>query len=297
MKRFALTTSTLLSAALLAACSASKNEEPEPASAPATSTQSATPEQPLHYVALGDSYAAMGSESAPTTGPGPCVRSADNYPSVVLEDANIEGVDASCSGAQSRHIIHDWANGTNIPAQVNSLRPDTDLVSLSVGGNDADFGAISRCLYGKLSEDTGPSCESELGAVTDRELESLPAKLDAVYEEIARRSPDARIIATGYFTMLEPNVQCSESGAISHADRMWSINVTHRINDIVSDAASRHNAQYVLPADADEHTACVSPEERWVNILGDQTDSYPMHPTAAGQKAMGTAVLEAVNKG
>ena len=294
MKRFALTTSTLLSAALLAACSASKNEEPEPASAPATSTQPAAPKRPLHYVALGDSYAAMGSESAPTTGPGPCVRSADNYPSVVLEDPNIEGVDASCSGAQSRHIIHDWANGTSIPAQVNSLRPDTDVVSLSIGGNDADFGAISRCLYGKLSEDTGPSCESELGAVTDRELESLPAKLDAVYEEIARRSPDARIIATGYFTMLEPNVQCSESGAISHADRMWSIDVTHRINEIVSDAASRHGAKFVLPANADQHTACADPAQRWVDGSGRLTNSHSMHPTALGQKVMAGAVVGAI---
>ena len=101
----------LLAAALLTACGTT----PEPA----PSTPEPEPAPATHYVALGDSYAAMGSRSAPTSGPEHCYRSADNYPSLLLADPLIPaGEDASCSSAVT----------ADIPAQAAALTPDTDLV-------------------------------------------------------------------------------------------------------------------------------------------------------------------------
>ena len=296
MKRFSVPAGLILAGALLTACTTSEQGDPAPSS-PGSATSSATtaPQQEtLNYVALGDSYAAMGSRSAPTTGPGPCVRSTDNYPSLVLKEPNIEGIDVSCSSAVTEHILGDRLAQETIPAQVNSLSKDTDLITLSIGGNDIYFGDIAACMYGAMDGSIPTTCESQRGAKTNEMLGLLPARLDAVHEEIRHRSPDARVIATGYFPMLAASGECSEAGSISLTDKAWSVDLTTRLNGIISDAASRHGAEFVLPANTEQHTACAEPKERWVDVSGVFSDSYPMHPTPAGQVAMSEAVVGAV---
>lgn len=295
MKRFAVTTSALLATTLIAACSTSNDDETPANNAPETSASTEAQDKPLNYVALGDSYAAMGSRSAATTGPAPCVRSADNYPSVVLQEADVAGTDATCSGAQTEHVLADWNNRELIPAQVNSLRTDTDVVSLSIGGNDIDFSAIANCFGDAILNNRPTECEASLSGVTDASLSALPAKLDAVHDEIHRRSPNARVIVTGYFTMLTPDGACAVAGPISQSDKAWVKSVTGRLNDIVSRAASRHSAEFVLPGDTDQHTACADATDRYVDISGVETDSYPMHPTKLGQERMGEAVTAAIS--
>ncbi|WP_288813673.1 GDSL-type esterase/lipase family protein [uncultured Corynebacterium sp.] len=294
MKRFSVPAGVLLSVALLSACSTSGPDEPASSTPGSATSTTAAPQETLDYVALGDSYAAMGSRSAPTTGPEPCVRSTDNYPSLVLEEPNIEGIDVSCSSAVTEHILSDRTAPETIPAQVNSLKEDTDLVTLSIGGNDIYFGDIAACMYGAMDGSIPTTCESQRGAKTNEMLDLLPARLDAVHEEIRRRSPDARVIVTGYFPMLTASGECSEAGSISPTDKAWSVDLTARLNGIISDAASRHAAEFVLPENTEQHTACAEPKERWVDVSGVFSDSYPMHPTPAGQVAMSEAVVRAV---
>ena len=57
-----------------------------------------------------------------------------------------------------------------------------------------------------------------------------------------------------------------------------------RINQAVREAAERNGATYVLADAALDHTAC-SPSP-WVDFTGKDTNSFPMHPTHAGQQAM-----------
>ena len=96
-----------------------------------------------HYVALGDSYAAMGSvlPGRWTGGPPQCIRTADSYPSVLAESLRpAEFVDATCAGAVTAHL---WGVRDGIvPPQFDALRPDTDLVTLSIGGNDVGFAEV-----------------------------------------------------------------------------------------------------------------------------------------------------------
>lgn len=102
------------------------------------------------YVALGDSFAAMGSASADTTGPVECYRSIDNYPSLVLSDPLIgSGTDATCSSAQTADVL---------ATQIDTLTPDTDLVTLSIGGNDIHFGDIATCFADMMRGSEGVCC-------------------------------------------------------------------------------------------------------------------------------------------
>src|SRR5689334_6315092 len=90
-----------------------------------------------HYVALGDSYAAIASLLTVHGTPG-CFRSADNYPSNVARELGVATfTDVTCSSATTGHLTAPQATGlgTN-PPQFDALTADTDLVSLTIGGND-----------------------------------------------------------------------------------------------------------------------------------------------------------------
>lgn len=279
-------TTALLVGLALTACTA----EPDPAEDAAAPTPEPDPVQT--YLALGDSYAALGSRESPITGPEVCQRSADNYPSHVLQDAQVEGQDVSCGGAVTDDVLEPWATETEeIPAQIDALTDDTDVVTLSIGGNDIGFGLIVGCFVEAIESNQTSDCGTLLQESTDAQFAELPAQLDRVYEAIDDRAPDARVIATGYMPLLAPGDECVEVAAISPADREWIISLTDELNQQVRDAAERHGGTAVLPAGVENHTGCAEPAERWVDFFGFATDAYPMHPTSAGQKAMADTVL------
>lgn len=252
--------------------------------APEQPAATTTPEpQHYNYVALGDSYASMGSTEAATTGPEECIRSADNYPANVLASDRVTGTDASCQGAVTGDVL---AN------QVDEVTDSTTLVTVSIGGNDIGFGDISGCFLEAMNAGQPSNC----GAIWDEtiagRMAELPAQLDAVYEAVDERADDATVLATGYIPLLAEGDQCPAIEALSAADRAWVVSLTEQLNDVVADTAQRHGGEMVLPENTEEHSACAAPAERWVDIFGAETGSYPMHPTAAGQEAMADAVLQ-----
>lgn len=275
----------LVSCLAFSACSsAPEGEGPVPAPEPVPET--------YDYVALGDSYAALGSTGSEISGPEFCQRSADNYPSLVLADDRVTGSDVSCAGAVTVDVLNPVGEGAErIPAQIDALTEDVDLVTLSIGGNDIGFGAIVGCVVEAMRANQLSTCEPALRERTQERLGELPAELDRIHGGISARAPDARVIVTGYLPLIAPGDDCAEITALSEADRSWVIDRTGELNDVVEEAAQRNGADMVLPDDAGAHTGCVAPEQRWVDFFGAETGAYPMHPTPAGQEAMAEAVL------
>ena len=276
----------------VAACSATDPDDDNPAGAgdPAP-TMSAEQSEPTYgrYVALGDSFAALGPVDAPTSGPAACLRSSLNYPELVSAGDQVgELVDVTCGGARTLDMT--TAQIPETPPQFDALTPDTDLVTLSIGGNDIGFGAIAGCVAQTPRAAQGAPCRDRLEqAVTDA-LNALPASLDAVYAGIADRSPAARVIATAYMPLVPDHGGCEFVSGMSPGDVTWVRHVTERINLIVADAADRAGATAVEPSDADQKHACAPASERYTDFTGVETGSHPMHPTAAGQRAMAGAV-------
>lgn len=258
----------LAAACLLAGCSSQPEE---------------VPEVPENYVALGDSYAAMGSTTLPLDPPDSCARAQDSYPELAAEDKT-SSVLAPWQATLRKELVEISSAGEH-PAQVDALAADTSLVSLSIGGNDASFVHLTQCA-------TDDICQDESGAQIELELHDLPQRLDKVYGEIAHRSPEAKVIATGYIPLINPGETCPFIEKIPATDREWLADTIQRINQTVREAAERNGATYVLPDDAPQHSACS--DEPWVNFTGQDTDSFPMHPTHAGQVAMAQALRRAL---
>lgn len=289
----ALVTAGLVGALVLGGCAGTDDDE-APADArvdPVAPTADQAPAEPEYarYVALGDSFAALGPTAAPTTGPADCDRSTRNYASLLAERPDVgELVDVTCGSAETPDLTASQIPAT--PPQFDALTGDTDLVTLTIGGNDIGFGDMVGCIVRTPRVDTGAPCRDQLEfAVTDA-LDALGPQLDAVYEGIRERSPDARIVATAYLPLVPAHGGCDFVSRMSPGDVTWTRHVTERINAVVAGAAERAGAAVVLPDDAQERSACAVPSQRYTDFTGIETGSHPMHPTAAGHRAMADAV-------
>lgn len=211
------------------------------------------------YVALGDSFAAMGGRDRPLRGEPFCLRSAGNYPELI--DASV--TDVTCQGAITNDLLHPRpVDGGYLPAQLDALGADTTLVTLSIGGNDIGFGEVAGCVRIRMDSAQAQDCVDLLGPTIDTRTGQLPAKL----------------------------------GAVSDVDRQWTVALTTEINRIVTEAAHRHDALFVLPDGAEDHSSCASPDMRWVDIRGVDTDAHPLHLTSAGHEVMAVAVATALRR-
>ncbi|OAH64307.1 hypothetical protein AYJ66_00810 [Dietzia cinnamea] len=277
----------------LGACSGGDDDEAPPVASPPAPADSAGPSDTAvtRYVALGDSFAALGPTDAPTSGPEACLRSARNYPSLLAADIDPgEFVDATCGGARTVDMTAPQIPDT--PPQFDALTADTDLVTLSIGGNDIGFGDIVGCVVRAPRVADGAPCRERLDGATSDALDGLPGRLDAVYAGLRERSPDARIVTTAYLPLVPEGGGCDFVARMSPGDVDWARSVTERINRVVVDAADRAGAEAVLPDDAASRHACAPVAERYTDFTGIETGSHPMHPTAAGHRAMAEAVAD-----
>lgn len=197
--------------AVLTGCSSSSDSAtttaPSSSGRPGTSAQPVGTHRPLHVVVLGDSYSA-GNSAGSYEGPAECFRSPYNYGHDVAQDLGRRTgrkvvVDTqACSGATSKDVLEP-SNGR--PAQVDAVDAQTDVVFLTIGGNDVDFaGIVLSCLIGR-NQGGGASfdaagCDTKLAkaqkAVDDG---TFKRHLEQVLTSIAAHgSPSTKVVVVGY---------------------------------------------------------------------------------------------------
>ena len=256
-----------------------------------------TPSAP--YVALGDSYAAFGDQTGLDPEVDPCLRSETNYPSALVETAGIEEyADVTCGGA----VISDLVEGQHegVAPQLDALGAETDLVTLSIGGNDAGFSRIVGCITQHLPSQTMPQdCRAALDTTVREAIEAVYGErgtIDQVYEQIADAAPEARVVATQYMPLMPDTDGCAFTAAIGQDNLDWSREITRAINTAVDEAAERHGHDSVLPTSDIDRSACADPDVRWTQFLADDpadedgTGAAAFHPTTLGQAAMAEAI-------
>ncbi|WP_291082676.1 SGNH/GDSL hydrolase family protein [Dietzia sp. UBA5065] len=252
------------------------------------------------YVALGDSYAAFGDQTE-TLGPASCDRSTTNYASTL--DANPavgDLTDVSCGGARIPDLAAGQAPG--IPAQFDALDVGTDLVTLSIGGNDVGFSMIVGCItrQGPFAQLPPTStCQSQIGGNVELAINAVfgtGGQIDDVYDAIEERSPQAKVIATRYLPLMPAaGGSCAFTDSLNPDDVAWARAVGAAINVAVNIAATRNGHVSVLPTSVDDRSACAPADQRWTDFLGGPpTNAAPFHPTALGQQAMAGAIADAL---
>lgn len=251
------------------------------------------------YVALGDSYTAAPYVPSTDLADG-CLRSDGNYPSLVAAELGVtELIDVSCSGAQTRHL-HEPQNtfrSTRVAPQLDALTDDTDLVTLSIGGNDFDlFGnLLQTCTRMRGRDPQGSPCADWLvtdGVDLETELRRIGDRVTEALHDVRERSPEAKLVLVGYPRIVpEDGTTCPRIMPLADGDYRLAERVARSLDRELREAANQSGVDYIdMYAASEGHDVCA--EEPWVNgRVTDQSAALMYHPFAAEQRAAADLVL------
>lgn len=240
------------------------------------------------YVALGDSYASVGSLDQIHGEPIGCGRAKDNYPAGVASRLGVGGfVDVTCGGAQTVHMTQPQSvtGGDNAP-QFDALTPDTSLVTLTISGNDIGFTDIARtCAEKSFSNPFGSPCKDHFTeGGTDQLAERINAvagPVDAALKGVKERAPQATVVLVGYLRILPPTDGCWPVVPFARGDVPYFDGVEHQLNAMLGAQAAANGAVFVNPGDVLGHDVCS--DDKYVEGLIPGSLSVPVHPNAKGQ--------------
>lgn len=250
----------------------------------------------LNYVALGDSFSSgEGNPPFETGTEDTCHRSSFAYPRLLESSKYLRLTEfAACSGAISSDI-----DGTGQNDQISALSQNTDIVTLTVGGNDAGFKDFATACTLSLCDFTTQIYDDTHDKITN----DLPSKLADVYEAIDQEtSNDAHIYVLGYPNILPaqmptgPNSMCWPfNGGVNDPDPAQNngaaaFAIQTLLNDTIEQAVGDFGSskfQYINPNDNDSpfngHDWCT--QDRYFNQITFNQLSYSYHPNISGHAA------------
>ncbi len=231
-----------------------------------------------NYVALGDSYSAgVGTNSYTLSSS--CLRSTYAYPYLVAQQRPGTSLTfVACSGATTDMVLS---------SQIQALNASTNLVTITVGGNDLRFAdLIFVC--------TIADCSGLLDGIRSAAQIFLTPRLNTVYAAIRAAAPSAKVVVLGY-PRLFAGPACFGTFGISALERARANALADVVDTTIAAAAAQHGFVYqsaIGPFTG--HGVCSASE--WVNGLNifNLTESY--HPSRSGQAAgYAPLVLSALN--
>jgi hypothetical protein len=253
------------------------------------------------YVSLGDSYAAGPFILNPVSPLG-CLKSDHNYPHLAAPSIG-SLKDASCSGATTDDMTNPQEveiDGPN-PPQFDSLEAGTEVVSLTIGGNDIGFSEIAEsCIT--LNPFSSPCKDKYDSGGKDQIAERIAAtapKVAAALQGIHSRSPQARVYVVNYPAIFpETGNGCWPQMPISFSDAPYLRSKEQELNAMLATQASKNGATLVSWYQASiGHDACKSSSVRWVEPLLPENPSAPIHPNLHGMEGAAAALVAAVKAG
>jgi lysophospholipase L1-like esterase len=229
------------------------------------------------YVALGDSYSSGNGAGSYISSSGDCHRSNNAYPARwAAANSPSSFTFAACSGAVTSDVTG---------SQLGALNSSTGLVSITIGGNDAGFAdAMTTCVIGTVD-----ACLDRLETAETFISNTLPGRLNTVYNAVRTRAPNARVVVMGYPRMyIEPSWWCL---GIGETKREAINDVADLLNSVISARAAAHGFRFgdVRPT-FDDHELCSGDD--WLHDLSTTVwESY--HPTSLGHGSGYLPVLNA----
>nr|WP_246330628.1 SGNH/GDSL hydrolase family protein [Saccharopolyspora hordei] len=225
-----------------------------------------------------------------------CFRSEVDYPQVVASLLGAQLTDVTCSGAK----IDDFSGSQYgiLPPQYDALSNRTDLVTVTVGGNDVQLVQAAVSCLNLLPEPVGRSCADRFTAGGRDELgdriAALTGKVDGMLERIQQRAPNAEVVVVGYGTYLRPG-GCYPHQPVWARDADYIQSSVDKLSALLRDRAQAHGARFVdLGPVSRGHDICAAPADRYYEGVVPASAAAPLHPNAQGMRAFGHAVAEAV---
>ncbi|MBN6034447.1 SGNH/GDSL hydrolase family protein [Amycolatopsis sp. 195334CR] len=217
------------------------------------------------YAALGDSYSSgLGAGSYGDSGS--CKRSANAYPKLW----------ASANGASLNFLACSGARTPDVLSQLDKVTSGTNVVTVSVGGNDAGFvDVMTDCTLG-----SDQACVDRVAEAKAYVNGTLPGLLNGVYTKIKQKAPNAKVYVLGYPRFYKVPGSCNVG--LSDTKRAAINSGADTLASVTSARASSAGFTFVdVRGVFTGHEICAA--DRWLHSLTwPVEESY--HPTANGQK-------------
>jgi lysophospholipase L1-like esterase len=261
------------------------------ASGPSASTSVGSVTRFAHYVALGDSYTAAPGVPGETSNDG-CLRSSGNYPHLLATALPVARlVDVSCGGADTADVRRPQLRG--VAPQLDAVTRGTDLVTIGLGGNDAQlFGhLLSACIRQDAATTSGSPCADSLGPSVPTALRRIEANLSDVVRAVRQKAPGAEVVLVGYPQIVPASGRCAEV-PFAPDDYAFARQVNRGLTEAVERAATATRTTYVDIWTASKgHDICSA--DPWINGLSG-AGAAPFHPFAAEQAEVARLVAAAL---
>jgi lysophospholipase L1-like esterase len=229
------------------------------------------------YVALGDSYSSgVGTRTYYNDGTS-CLRSPKAYGPLIAAARRYALTFQACSGAKTGDVN---AN------QLGPLNSSTNLVTITIGGNDAGFTTvIENCAIPFFN------CDGAINNANSFIQNQLPALLDTTYNNIRSRATRAHVVVLGYPHLFTSDGRTCNFNALTPSREKRLNQTADLLAGVVSRRAAGHGFTFVDPRAAFlPHEVCSSSE--WLNGQSwPVSESY--HPNVSGQ-ANFTSEIEGV---
>lgn len=222
------------------------------------------------YVALGDSYSAGNGAGNYISSSGDCHRSNSAYPQLWANAHSPSSFTfAACSGAVTTDVT---AN------QLGALNSSTGLVSITIGGNDAGFAdTMTTCVTGSDS-----TCVNRVNTAETYIRNTLPGRLDTVYNAIRAKAPNAKVVVLGYPDMYDLSAWiCIGLSDTKHQKINEAADV---LDTTLKSVASAHGFAFGDVRTAFKgHELCSGDDYLHAIVISPSWESY--HPTAKGHSS------------
>lgn len=250
---------------------------------------------------MGDSYSAGEGDGSYDPGSDTpidiCHRSPYAFGRVYAATYNLVTTHTACSGAVIDNLLTVSQYGE--APQIDAIDPQSKMITLTIGGNDAGFAAVlTHCVLrlGCQSYYTQNDANN-----LDNVIDGLRPRLADAYRAIQARAPGAKVVAVTYPYIFNPDKTCGGVAYLAVSDLAWLWSQTSHLDDVIVTAA--HDAGItVLDARAAftgtiSHLACDS--DPWIYTLpipfpsGTQvTDNKAwFHPTPPGHAALASLLI------
>ncbi|MCM3921934.1 SGNH/GDSL hydrolase family protein [Frankia sp. AiPs1] len=244
--------------------------------------------RPRTLAALGDSYSSgEGNPPFDTVTPR-CRRSNQAWPQklTTMAPPTTVALFAACSGATTDALNESFKGELPQLTQLRRLRTAPDVVTITIGGNDAGFSdVILSCFAWKCFWDGKDQREQ------NRITRELPDVLSANYAALKAAAPQSRILVIGYPEIFPSSQRKNTCPWLSSTERRQLTKLNSQLDRVIRRAAADADVEYVATDRALRgHELCT--KDSWVAPIGllPPARDLSAHPTARGQQAIATAV-------
>ncbi|WP_309231131.1 SGNH/GDSL hydrolase family protein [Nocardia sp. SYP-A9097] len=214
-----------------------------------------------------------------------CLRSTANTPKLVAASLGVRLDDRTCSSAKIPHLT--TSQGAGIAPQLDGLGPNTKLVTVHIGANDAD---MTKYILTCHLAGAKPCADPAWGSAID----GIAAAYSTALHQISVLAPNAKVYVDGWPTYVSEG-GCADLAGLRPADAIHIQIAFDRLSAVVAREAVAAGAVYIdTRPESIGHDMCAPVGTRWFEPLLATQTLLPYHPTLEGMRGVADIIVRSI---